>query len=105
MGAVPQIAGHLLDRFTRAACARVVEQDVQRPEPIGGGLHEGGDLPLLHHVATLVDRTVAEFGGQRRATLVLDVGDDHARTLGHEQLDRGLADAAGAACDQRRLAA
>src|SRR5947209_1148053 len=59
---------------------------------------------LAADVGVHVGRATADLGGQPLAAVVLEVGEDDRGALGDEQPHGRLADAAGAAGDERRLA-
>ena len=61
------------------------------------------DILFLHDVAADIARHSVMVFLDPRALVVLDVGRDHARAFGHEQIHGRPADAAGGAGDDRNF--
>ena len=84
--------------------AGIVEQAVEATERLSGPLDGRLDLGFLSDVTSHETGGRAQRLDHRRALLDVAPGDHHLAALGHEQGHRGLANAAGAAGDQRGLA-
>ncbi len=82
----------------------VVEHDVQAAEAFDRDVDERLHLIGVAHVGPLEQRPLAQRRGDGLALLDVDVGDDHARPFGDQQLRGGLADGARAAGHDRHLA-
>ena len=101
---VEAFARDTVGRIIGAAGARIVEQDVEPAEMFFAAFTAVGDLALLHDVAADIAGHALVVFFDPRALVVLDVGGDDARALGDEEIDRGAADAAGRAGDDRDFA-
>ena len=96
-------ACHRFERTARA-CAGIVEQAIEPAEPLGGGVDRAFDVSFNAHVALNETRRSTDAFGDGAAGVLIAPGEDDFRTFFDEQLDRCLADAAGAARNDRDLA-
>ena len=88
--------GHVQE-IGRLEDAGVVDQHVDAAVRGQGARHQRVHVGLVAHVAVHVER--AEFGGQRAAVRVVQIGDHDVGAFAREAPGAGLADALGAAGD------
>ncbi len=94
-----------LEKILRRQHRRVVDEHIDWPERADRGVdqiaHRGHVADVATHVAHRTEP--AEVSDRGRAGVVVHVGNHDARALGEEAPGNGVADAAGAAGDDRNL--
>ena len=92
----------LLDEQAERHDPGVVDQDIERPQPLLDLIEERGEALPVGDVERQADRAGAELGRGLLGELLLDVPDRDARALREQRLGRRAADPASTAGDRNR---